>query len=291
MVRHRWKSVILALALLATTATPALGNDPRGERPLTREEERAAEQKLRQAERNLAVLDRAGGGGITTQACPTAQGGAISQQGGGAISPQASCPSVPSGFLTVEARDQVKWTYCGPAVGQVITNYVWAMGPGQNKYSQAQLAGWMRTDLNGGTNAGDLATGLNNGTNGSPRKPSGWWWVVIELRDRNANGIFGDDLHSLIRSNISVSRMPIVFSVKPHDPGAAYRLESWPRPVASVGHYIAGYGWRGLYNGTDSALVWYTDSSKDEGGSTGKFSDPVRHMTILILNHTRRLVW
>jgi hypothetical protein len=39
------------------------------------------------------------------------------------------------------------------------------------------------------------------------------------------------------------------------------------------------------------ARIYYTDSSKDEGGSTGKFWDPTRHIAAMIMEHTQRFVW
>jgi hypothetical protein len=61
--------------------------------------------------------------------------------------------------------------------------------------------------------------------------------------------------------------------------------------VASPGHWIAVYGWYSYWTGTDFARVYYTDSSKDEGGSTGKYWNSTKSMAALIGEHTRRLVW
>ena len=57
-----------------------------------------------------------------------------------------------------------------------------------------------------------------------------------------------------------------------------FYLTSWPRPVVSVGHWISVYGWYGNYTGNDTARIYYTDSSRDEGGGTGKYWDPTRHI-------------
>lgn len=279
--RHRIPFSVPVLALaLAAGAGPVAAADP-AERPLTRQEERAAQRRIAEAERFLQQADAALG--LAAVSCPTPTAADTS------VTPD-SCPP-PSGSLAVEARDQTKGTYCGPATGQVIANYTWAMGAGQNKYTQAQIAGWMNTDINGGTDAFNLERGLERATTGAPRRPAGWDWVVINLADRNGNGLVGDELHGYVRSNVSGSKMPLAIPVKPHDRNSAFHLSSWPFVVQSIGHWIPLYGWIGLYDGTDSARIRYTDSSKDEGGSTGKFSDPTRHLAILIMEHTKRLVW
>jgi hypothetical protein len=149
----------------------------------------------------------------------------------------------------------------------------------------------MKTNINGGTDAPNLEVGLEQATVRAPRRPANWDWVVINLSDRNGNGLVGDELHGFARSNVSGSRMPLAVPVKPHEPGNGTFLSSWPREVRSVGHWIPIYGWIGIYDGTDSAKLRYTDSSRDEGGSTGKFIDPTRKFAILMMQHTRRLVW
>jgi hypothetical protein len=209
-------------------------------------------------------------------------------------SPDATIQScaVPQGFLAVEARDQIFGHYCGPAVGQVIANYSWAMAPGWNVFTQQQLAVWMGTDANGGTSSQALANGLEIATRGAPRRPAMWAWVVTPLRDNDWDGHVGDELHGFIRANVSGSRMPLAFSLKPHDRFARYRLSSWPFPVNSPGHWIAGYGWVGNYsNWNELARTYYTDSSRDEGGSTGKFWDPTLHIAEMIRVHTGVFVW
>jgi hypothetical protein len=284
----------LGLGLLVATAPPALATD--GDRAPTKEEQRAAERKLREAERYLASASAQQAGLSALAICPTSTttsaptaASATPLAGSGATT--QSCPSVPQGFLAVEARDQINGIYCGPAVGQVISNYAWAMGSGLNKYTQNQLATWMRTNQNGGTGSWWLASGLQTATNGSPRQPGGWQWVVQALQDGNRNGTTGDELHGFVRANISGSRMPLAVSVKPHSRTSGFRLTSWPNPVDSVGHWIAVYGWWDLFDGDDGARTYYTDSSRDEGGSTGKFWDPTRHIAIMIGEHTKQFVW
>jgi hypothetical protein len=275
-MRRRLFLSIVGLLTALFAAAPVAAADPVAP---SQQDQRAGERRITAAERYLAQADA--GLGLAPLVCP------VSTTHAGTT---ATCPP-PSGTLSVEARDQIRNTYCGPATGQVIANYSWAMGAGQNKYTQDQIAAWMKTNINGGTDAGNLEIGLERATVGAPRRPANWDWVVIILADRNGNGLVGDELHGYARANISGSRMPLAVSVKPHEPGAGTFLSSWPREVRSVGHWIPIYGWIGIYDGTDSAKLRYTDSSRDEGGSTGKFIDPTRHIAILMMQHTRRLVW
>jgi len=259
------------------------------ERPLTPEELAAAELRVAQSDAYMALIESQGLD-LVTLACviPT---GTSEQAGSPEQAVTAEACAVPQGYLAVEARDQIAGHYCGPATGQVIANYSWAMGSGLNKYTQTRIAGWMQTDVYGGTCAPLLEVGLENATWGSPRRPAGWDWVVTDVRDRDGDGHTGDELQSYIRSNVSGSKMPLAIPVKPHSPTSHYYLVSWPKPVSSPGHWIAAYGWYSAYTGTDFARIYYTDSSKDEGGSTGKFWDPTRHIAALIAEHTRRIVW
>lgn len=261
------------------TRTPT---DASVERSLTPEERAAAERKLAASDAYLATL-KLRGTDLASLSCVTPTGAEA----------EATAPpcGVPQGYLTVEARDQSRGYYCGPAVGQVISNYTWAMKQGANKHTQDRIAGWMRTNVNGGTSAPSLEDGLELSTQGSPRRPAGWDWVVLDVRDRDRDGHTGDELQGYVRSNVSSARMPLAIPIKPHDPGSGFSLVSWPRPVVSVGHWIAAYGWYGNYTGTTFARVYYTDSSRDEGGSTGKFWDPTRDIAALIAEHTRRIVW
>jgi hypothetical protein len=267
-------------------ARPTVGTPPTAERPLTPAEQAASRRRIELAEAHAARF-AASGADLLSLAC------VVPQSGTSRASTQAvtqSC-SPPQGFLGVEARDQLFGHYCGPAVGQVIANFSWAMGPGANKHSQARIADWMGTDANGQTTAPYLEDGLEAATMNAPRRPSGWDWVVTDLRDRNGDRSTGDELHGYIRSNISVSRMPMAIPVKPHDRLSQYNLPSWPQPVPSPGHWIGIYGWLGLWNGGDTARSYYTDSSRDEGGATGKFWLPTRHLAMLVGEHTQRFVW
>jgi len=270
----------VAPAAAAKPAPPAPPPAESVEDPLTPEQEAASERKIAAAEAYARSTESSGGSLVGLDCVTPTSGG---------MTPDACY--VPQGFLGVEARDQTRWFYCGPAVGQVIANYSWAVGAGLNKYTQAVIAGWMATDINLQTNASWLVKGLERATASSPRRPAGWAWVVTELRDRDGDRTTGDELQAYVKSNISGSRMPLAISVKPHHPDSAFNLSSWPKPVVSGGHWIAVYGWYGNWTGTDSARIYYTDSSRDEGGSTGKFWNSTRSIAALIGEHTQRFVW
>lgn len=289
--RRTTMATLVAALLIPFTVTPTLGAPPQppvpsGERPLTEQERAASDRKVAAALAFVAGQDTTGGN-LATLSCVTPR--STSERGAGGPSPEGC--SVPQGFLTVYARDQTKGHYCGPAVGQVIGNYSWAVSSTGNKFTQAKIAEWMRTDINGGTGAPDMAAGLERGTVGSPRRPSGWAWVVTDVRDLNGSGSTGDELHTFVRSSVSSSKMPLAIPVKPHERSSDYNLSSWPTPVSSIGHWIAAYGWYSVWTGSDSARIYYTDSSEDEGGSTGKYWNSTRSLAKLIDEHTRRIVW
>lgn len=257
------------------------------ERPLTPEELALSDAKAAAAEAYVASQLRRDAD-LVSLACVSPND--ASTGGATVASTTASCTQ-PSFALSVEARDQTRGHYCGPAVGQVIANYSWKMATGSNKYSQGTIAGWMLTDVNGGTSAEFLEDGLERATSGSPRRPSNWDWLVTNLRDTDRDGQVGDQLHAYVQSSVSSYRMPLAIPVKPHARDSRYYLSSWPRAVDSVGHWIAGYGWYAYWSNSDVPHIAYTDSSRDEGGSTGKFWDPTRHIAAMIMEHTGRIVW
>ena len=292
-------AALVTIVMSALTAAPAAAAKPikpppapPPERPLTADEEAAAAAKFAAAQAYVASV-AASGADLASLSCvtPTATTGAAgeaSTDGVGDATIQGCY--VPQGFLTVYARDQDNGAYCAPATGQVIANYSWAVASWANKYSQVQIAGWMGT--NGGTDAFGVENGLETATWGAPRRPGNWNWLVQDLRDLNGNGDTGDELFTSLRANISGSAMPMAIAVKPHDPGAQFWLASWPKAVSSPGHWIAAYGWVGIYTkGSNYARLYFTDSSKNFGGSTGKFYNSVLSIKWMIDHHTRRYVW
>ena len=290
LTRRTFAAVMTATLLTLLAVAPAAAAKPTrppapppgDERPLTAQELAASERRIAAAEAHAAE-SASSGDDLVSLACVTPQSTTPTST--------AQACAVPQGFLSVEARDQTLSHYCGPAVGQVIANYSWAMSAGGNKYTQGRIAGWMGTDAYGQTDAPRLEDGLEAATTGSPRRPANWDWVVTDLRDRDGDQSTGDELHSYVRSNISASRMPLAIPVKPHASSSNFNLPSWPKPVASVGHWIGVYGWYSTWNGGDTARTYYTDSSRDEGGATGKFWLPTRHLAFLVGEHTRRFVW
>jgi hypothetical protein len=290
--------VMPASAARPSPSAPAVERPPgAGERPLTPAEQVASDRKVAAAMAYLASPAAVGFGRVSLdcaapEATPTngATAGGNDLSAIGDPTTNADC-DVPSDFLGVSARDQSRGHYCGPAVGQVIANYTWAMPLDANKYRQAKIAGWMQTDVNGGTSAYTMEDGLEIATAGAPRRPAGWDWVVTYLTDRDRDGAVGDQLHDYVRTNISGSRMALAIPVLPHQRNGRFHLTSWPNPVSSPGHWIAAYGWKGLYDGTTFAKIYYADSSRDEGGSTGRFWDPVKYVAGMIMDHTGRFVW
>jgi len=294
-------AMLFAMLMSALTVAPAAAAKPTKpppaqleERPLTPEERAQSDAKVAAANAYLAGV-AASGADLATLNCvtPTATMSESATAGTDASTEGATIQAcyVPQGFIAVYARDQAYGHYCGPAVGQVIANYSWAVASTANKYSQGTIAGWMGTDANGQTTAGWMEAGLETATAGAPRRPANWNWVVTNVTDQNGNGGTGDEVFNFLRSNISGSKMPLAIPVKPHASGALYWLASWPRAVASVGHWIAAYGWVGVYSGTSFSRLYFADSSRDEGGSTGKYYNSVLSIAWMISRHTGRLVW
>lgn len=198
---------------------------------------------------------------------------------------------VPSAFLSVTPRQQTKNHYCGPAVGQVIANYSWKMAAAANKFPQAKIAEWMKTDVFGKTNAPELAVGLNKATSGSPRLPAGFGWTFTTLQDSDFDGTTADQLHDYVRTAVSHWRMPLAIAVKPHDKNSNFNLSSWPNTVSSPGHWIAAYGWYSFFIGNHGARTYFADSSANQGGGTGTYWNSTLSLATMIGEHTRRFVW
>ena len=293
-------AMLFAMLMSALTVAPAAAAKPTKpppaqleERPLTPEERAQSDAKVAAANAYLAGV-AASGADLASLNCVTPTAMSESATAGTDASTEGATIQacyVPQGFIAVYARDQAYGHYCGPAVGQVIANYSWAVASTANKYSQGTIAGWMGTDANGQTTAGWMEAGLETATAGAPRRPANWNWVVTNVTDQNGNGGTGDEVFNFLRSNISGSKMPLAIPVKPHASGALYWLASWPRAVASVGHWIAAYGWVGVYSGTAFSRLYFADSSRDEGGSTGKYYNSVLSIAWMISRHTGRLVW
>ncbi|MGH2418334.1 MAG: hypothetical protein ACRDFY_08380, partial [Candidatus Limnocylindria bacterium] len=155
MYSRRIRMVALSAMLLsALTATPAAAAKPIGapptptapptitEPPLTAEQLAASDRKVAAAEAYLAGT-ASKRSDLATLSCVTPTGTVAEAPAAATADRTIQACWVPQGFLAVEARDQVFGHYCGPAVGQVIANYSWAVGPGRNVFTQQQLAAWM----------------------------------------------------------------------------------------------------------------------------------------------------
>jgi hypothetical protein len=201
-----------------------------------------------------------------------------------------------SSSLSTYARQQSHGYYCGPTSGQVVSNYSWSIfksstsgtTTANNKYTQITVASWMKTTTAGTTGANLAGTynadwNLRSGLNKASRLPAGFGYFYT------ATGT-GSQWHSKVITDISDWAMPLVVPVKPHDPGAAYRLTSWPKAVEAW-HWIAIRGYNGLWNGTRTPLVYYNDSSAGYSGGTGSYSDPSYDVHYLNARNSGNLVW
>ena len=150
-------AMLFAMLMSALTVAPAAAAKPSkpppapaAERPLTPEEQAQSDAKVAAANAYLAGV-AASGADLASLNCvaPTAMSESATA-GTDASTEGATIQAcyVPQGFIAVYARDQAYGHYCGPAVGQVIANYSWAVASTANKYSQGTIAGWMGTDAN-----------------------------------------------------------------------------------------------------------------------------------------------
>ena len=190
-------SMLGAAMILATGAVPVSAARPAravptAERPLAPDEQAASNRKVAAAMDYLASAQARSFGRVML-ACATPDATApgttdlkrndLSAIGGHPPPPTATCPPISSGSPPAIRR---AGHYCGPAVGQVIANYTWAVPLNANKYTQAQIAVWMRTDELGGTSAFTMADGLDIATARAPRRPANWDWVVTRLEEPTA---------------------------------------------------------------------------------------------------------
>ena len=97
----------------------------------------------------------------------------------------------------------MKSHYCGPAVGQVIANYAWADGGRREQVHADDDRAWMKTDVNGLTNAPELAAGLRPATPADPARRRSGRGRVTDLRDRDGSGSTVDELQDFLVTAIS----------------------------------------------------------------------------------------
>jgi hypothetical protein len=143
---------------------------------------------------------------------------------------------------------------------------------------QSYIAGQMSTTTSGTTGA-HLATGLNSVVNHG----TGFTYyytstgTAYELQDK-------------VITDTAAWGLGAALPVKPHDLGATYWLTSWPNAVTAW-HWLALRGYNGRYDGTRSALLYYSDSSGGYSGSTGNFSDPTYDMHYVNARNSANIVW
>jgi hypothetical protein len=170
------------------------------------------------------------------------------------------------GRVTVYPRRQIKSYFCGVATIQVISNYSWAMGASQDKYSQQYISdAWTATDYYGQTTAWYEAVGLQNATIGSPRLPSNFTYYYKRETSPST-------WHADLRTDVTYFRMPMATSVAPKDPGFAYVLATWASPSIPAqysGHWIVLNGWDGVWDGTRGPGVNFADSGVGSSGTAG----------------------
>ena len=287
--RRMASAALLAAMLTSLLAWPVGAREPiprpastLAERPLTAAERAASDRKVAAALGYVAA-QRASGAHLLPLSCFTPSGSVA------AGTADSAC-YVPQRYLGVQARDQIRSHYCGPAVGQVISNYTWDTGA-QNKYTQTQIAGWMQTDVRGQTSAPELEDGLEAGDRRRPTTAG-----RLGLGDHRRPGS---------QTRTGPPEMSCTRSCRPtspradaaRDPGQATRrgLPVQPRQLAQPGLLGRALDRRVRLVRTLErqrfARTYYTDSSKDEGGPTGYFLFATRHLAGLIREHTGRFVW
>ena len=246
--------VVLLLGVSVPTVTaadpPAGGGNPPSNNkvlPLTREQKASRSVK---EELIARVPSRSSSNGAATTSCPTptSTGDAASASG---HSTTSSCYT-PFKFVlgNVNPRQQEKWYWCGPAVGQVMSNYSWAMGAAQNKYTQAQIASWMRTEINRQTFLGDFIAGVNRAT----RRPSNFVYI-----QKHAPSF--TNWHNTIISGVYNWRLPLAAGVNPHPFGSSVWIVSWPQE-RNAAHYIELHGYEGYATTANgSRWVFYSDTA------------------------------
>jgi hypothetical protein len=161
------------------------------------------------------------------------------------------------GYVPTYPKVQDDPNWCGPASIQVVSNYVWRMPRGTDKYPQWQIAGWAGTTT-AGTNGSSETRALNIATAGSPYLPANW----VYLSAKSSEVADGSYWHALLRIDIASYSMPQVVSVAPKDPGFGYYLTSWTNAKAQyAGHYIVLNAFDGAWNNTRGPMVYYDDSA------------------------------
>jgi hypothetical protein len=190
------------------------------------------------------------GGGITSRSIPGDPGG--------------SWPL--SSDLSVQARQQEKSYYCGPASTQEVQ---WFRN---GSYSfQTTIAAYENTDNDLSTYVWRARCGLNNYV----ALPSGF--VYAEYQPPTDGSWW-----ARLQEDVSGYAMPQVVTVAPHDPGTSQWLPSWPNAIVA-GHYIVLRGYYGYNYGDAGSSVTYVDSSAGYSGGTGVYTTSAAIMRFVIV--------
>lgn len=248
--------IVLLLGVNIPTVTAADppptggGNPPSNNKvlPLTKE------QKASKSVKDELIARVASGSppsGAATDACPTPTSTSDASSASQEASTTSTCYTPFRWVLgNVNPRQQEKWYWCGPAVGQVMSNYTWGMGAAQNKYSQAQIASWMRTEINRQTFLGDFIAGVNRAT----RRPSNFVYM-----QKHAPSF--SNWHNTIISGVYNWRLPLAAGVNPHPFGSNVWIVSWPQE-RNAAHYIELHGYEGYATTANgSRWVFYSDTA------------------------------
>lgn len=233
-------------------------------------------QKLSEADR-LAASQLDEEGGTIASVCPFS----------------TTCPGdpPPDYVLTMYARQQGLWYYCGPATAQVISNRSWGVyssstngeSASTNKYKQTAIADHTELDDgSGGVNVLLRTDGeqMENGVAWAAREPSGFACLYDSSGTK-------DQLLWKIVIDTYTYKMGLALSVRLT---ATVKLRSWSSYTGGgASHWVAIRGYTGF--GGSSPRIYYTDSSAGLGGSTGQFSDLLTLVHLVNANQSGHVVW
>lgn len=307
MLHRRALPMVLAVLTAASIASPAaaakpssrpivIGGGPPADEPwiaATTEEQQIIDSKLASA----ALIKNAS---RTPRSTRSANGSCLtpSRVAGVPAMPAPTCDPI-SYTLATYARRQTKDYYCGPATAQVIINRsrgiyssnVDGEHAATNYKTQTFIATrlrwyndatrrWETTDTIRSTNAYMLKAGLNE----LAKLPSGFIYAVV------ATGT-GAQWHAKIVTDTQQWHMAFGTPVKMTSSSAL--LSSWDLipPNVTVLHWLTIRGYSGQWDGTNSAKVYFNDSSDRQGGGTGSYIDSSLKMYTLNHWHTARVVW
>jgi hypothetical protein len=267
--------VTIVLACLSTQTTLAGeptdgsvtggGNPPTNSKVLPLSREQKESKKVKDAV-IARIADGSGTSGATTNSCPTPTSTSSDPSSSTQAAETQACYTPSKWVLpNINPRQQEKWYWCGPAVGQVMSNYTWGMSASQNKYSQSQIASWMRTEINRQTFLGDFIAGVNRAT----RRPSNFVYMQKHAPTFT-------DWHNTIIAGVYTWRLPLAAGVNPHPTWADYYIISWPEPK-NAAHYIELHGYEGYASTANgSRFVYYSDTAGPfaaPGMKAGNFRD------------------